>query len=73
MECGLFMGYISIALGVYILLCTLLKPKFFWESKKAIRLRKSIGENKAAIVYYVIAGIALLIGLLSLLNVINFD
>ena len=67
------MGYISIALGVYVLFCTLIKPRFFWESKKATRLRKSIGDSKAAIVYYVIAGIALLVGLLSMLGIINFD
>ncbi len=67
------MGYISIALGVYVLLCTLIKPKFFWSSKKATRLRNSIGDDKAALVYYVIAAIALLVGILGILGIINFD
>jgi len=67
------MGFLSVALGVYILLCILVKPKFFWESKKATRLRKSIGDSKAALVYYVIAGIALSVGFLSLLKIVNFD
>lgn len=67
------MGYISIALGAYVLVCTSVKPKFFWESKKAIRLRKSIGDSKAAIVYYVIAGVALIVGVLSMLGIIDFN
>ncbi len=67
------MGYISIALGIYVLVCTLAKPKFFWESKKATRLRKSIGDSKAAIVYYIIAGIALIVGVMSMLGIIDFN
>jgi formate-dependent nitrite reductase membrane component NrfD len=72
MECETYMGYLSIVLGLYVLVCTLTKPKFFWESKKAKRLRKSIGESNAAIVYYIIASVALLVGLLNRLGIINF-
>lgn len=67
------MGYISIALGVYVLVFTLTKPKFFWESKKATRLRKSIGDGNAAIVYYVIAAVALIVGVLSMMGIIDFN
>lgn len=67
------MEYISIALGAYVLICTLIKPKFFWESKKATRLRKSIGDSKAAIVYFVIAAVALFVGVLSMMGIIDFN
>lgn len=73
MECEVFMGYLSIALGVYFLFCILFKPKFFWESKKAIRLRNSIGDSKAALVYYIIVAVALGIGVLSMFGIVNFD
>ncbi len=45
---------ILLLIGVFAIICTLLKPPFYWESKKALRLRRLVGDRIATLLYLVI-------------------
>lgn len=66
--------YISIfllAAGLFAIICTVLKPPFYWESRKARRLRNLIG-NAATSVFYIVIGIFLVcFSLADLLGIIT--
>ncbi|SHI57945.1 hypothetical protein [Lutispora thermophila] len=57
-------------IGLFTTICTLLKPDFYWENRKAVALRKLVGDRIAAIFYLIIGilcigfGIAILLELL---------
>lgn len=64
-------GLILIALGLFTLICTFLKPDFYWNSRKATRMRRFIGDLGANILYYLIGAGVTLIGTLILLGVLQ--
>lgn len=71
------MEYISlILLGLFIIIHTLIKPKYFWDHRKAIAVRERFGDTATTILYLVIGGFLLilgaLIGILTALNINEF-
>lgn len=56
---------ILIIAGLFTLILTILKPGFFWNHRKAIALRKRIGDGATSIIYLVIGGFCLIVGVLS--------
>jgi len=61
---------LAITVGIYLIFGALVKPNFFWNSKKAIRLRNSFGDQTAVKIYLSISGLAILIGIFDMLNFI---
>ena len=58
------MSYFLIGAGIFTLVCTFLKPDFYWESRKAIRMRKLLGDRGASFFYY---GIGIVIIVLTII------
>ncbi|TCO79117.1 hypothetical protein [Marinisporobacter balticus] len=57
--------------GLFAIICTLKKPAFYWESRKARRLRRFIGDT-AATFFYMGMGIILVgISIFNLLGIIT--
>jgi hypothetical protein len=52
-----------IGIGTLLALLTLSRPRWFWENRKARMLRNLIGNEATAVVYLVIAGAMMWIGL----------
>ena len=48
-------GIVFIAAGIFTLVMTLLKPPFYWHSRKAMRLRRLVGDTLTSMIYIVIA------------------
>ncbi len=62
---------IFLAIGLFAIICTILKPAFYWESRKARQLRRPIG-NTATSLLYIFIGLALVgIGIGDLLGIIT--
>lgn len=60
-----------LAAGLFAIICTILKPAFHWESRKAKQLRNLIG-NTATSIFYILIGIALTcMALADLLGIIT--
>ena len=65
------MQFIFIIIGILTILGTYYKPAFYWESRKAVALRRIIGDTATEIFYYIIgigitvAGILATFGLVS--------
>lgn len=66
-----YYGLFLIAVGLFALICTFLKPDFYWNSRKATRMRRLIGDFGASLLYYLIGGVVTVIGTLILLGVIQ--
>ncbi len=49
------MSFVFLICGLFTLLLTILKPAFYWESRKARSLRRLVGDTTASIIYIVIA------------------
>ena len=68
----MFIPIFLIVVGLFAIICTVLKPAFYWESRKATRLIKLIGSTATSILYITIGillvgiGVADLFGLISL-------
>lgn len=58
---------ILILVGIFTFTCTLKKPNFFWEHRKAKFLRKIIGDRATVIFYLIISVIATVVGLLVMI------
>lgn len=56
--------------GLFSIICTILKPAFYWESRKAKQLRNLLG-NTATSVFYILIGAALTCMALAFVNFIN--
>ncbi len=67
------MGIVLVLVGVFALYGTFFKPSFYWENRKARRLRNLIGDKATSVVYYIIGMVAVVIGLLGMLNIIPFN
>lgn len=71
------MEYIfMIAFGLFTIISTAIKPRYFWEHRKARAMRKRWGDKVTTIIYFVIGGLllslGLLIGILTALDVKEF-
>lgn len=64
-------SYVFILLGLFTIWGTLAKPAFFWESRKAERTRRLIGDGPTMILYLAIGGICTLVGALAVMGVIS--
>ncbi|MDF2474303.1 MAG: hypothetical protein K0R21_2085, partial [Anaerocolumna sp.] len=63
-----------ILIGLFIIIHTLLKPKYFWEHRKAKALRNRFGDTPTTILYLIIGGLLFLLGiLLGILTVLNIN
>lgn len=67
------MGILFMVIGGFILLGTYFKPGFYWNARKAMRLRNIIGDQATAILYYAIGAVLLVLGILGQLNIINLS
>ncbi|WP_432664951.1 hypothetical protein R9X47_01650 [Wukongibacter baidiensis] len=59
---------ILIIVGIFTFTCTLKKPNFFWEHRKAKLLRKTIGDKATSIFYFTISLIITVVGLFVLIG-----
>lgn len=68
----MYISIVLLAAGLFAIICTVLKPDFYWESRKAKRLRNLIGNTGTSVLYIVIGivlscmAIADLLGLITL-------
>jgi len=65
---GIIGGIIFILIGLFSIICTIKKPNFFWESRKALRMRKLLGDKITSIFYIVVGALALGGGTIALLS-----
>lgn len=55
-------GIILLIVGIFTLAMTIMKPDFYWESRKAKSLRRLIGDKGSAIFYIALACFMLFFG-----------
>ncbi len=55
-------GIFFIAVGLFTLAMTLLKPSFYWNSRRAKRLRGLLGDGITTIFYIIIAILCIFYG-----------
>lgn len=60
------MGIFFIILGIFILVATILKLPFYWNSRKALRARRLLGDT---ITYFLYLGIGIMIEVIGILYV----
>jgi len=65
------MGYLLLAMGLFVIICTYFKPRIYWESGKARRLRRFVGDQATEIFYYLIGLFILGASILVLLDLIS--
>lgn len=56
-------GIFLIAIGLFIMAMTLIKPPLYWESRRTMRMRKMFGDALANIIYILIAIMLVFYGL----------
>ena len=54
--------------GLFAIFCTLTKPAFYWESRKAKRLRRFVGDTIATVFYLGIGIFLVGAGVINLLR-----
>ena len=67
------MGYLLLAMGLFVIICTYFKPRIYWESGKARRLRRFVGDQATEIFYYLIGIFILGFAILALLDLISLQ
>lgn len=63
------MGILLIVFAVFAISCTYFKPSFYWDSRKAARLRNLLGDLGTSIFYYAIGVMLLVFGILDVTNI----
>lgn len=64
------LGVFLLIIGLFILICTIFRLPFYWNSRKALRMRRLVGDTVTFFLYIIIgAGIGAL-GLLDILNIV---
>jgi hypothetical protein len=48
-------GIFLIAVGLFIMVMTMMKPPLYWESTRTLKLRKRFGDAIANIIYILLA------------------
>lgn len=61
-------GIILILIGVFTLVCSITKPNFYWNSRKARSMRKFVGDGMTTIIYLVLSIISIVVGIGMLLS-----
>ncbi len=64
-------GFALIIVGLFAVWGTLAKPAFFWSSRKAMGLRKLIGDGPASVVYLIIGVGVAVVGVLSMIGIVD--
>jgi uncharacterized membrane protein YedE/YeeE len=54
---------IMIGAGVIILILSIVRPAFFWNTRKALRMRRLIGDSAAMLLYIAISIFIIYIGI----------
>lgn len=67
------MGILFVVLGVVIIILTVLRLPFFWNGRKALRMRRLLGDTITMVLYVGIGIMLSTIGILELLGKISFD
>jgi uncharacterized membrane protein YidH (DUF202 family) len=65
------MGILFIVIGILILVLTILRIPFFWNARKALRMRRLLGDSLTMILYIGIGIMMGVIGILELLGKLN--
>lgn len=56
-----------ICVGLFAIIATIIKPNFYWNSRKARRFRKFFGDTVTTIIYLAIGSFAIILGITELL------
>ncbi len=64
------MGILLVAVGAFTIFCTLTKPGFYWNSRRAQRMRRFIGDGATTLLYLVIGAAVFIAGALEIFGVI---
>ena len=65
------MAYLFILAGIFTAVCTIKKPNFFWEHRKAMQLRKIIGDKATTVFYLALSFILVVFGLIEAAKIIQ--
>ncbi len=65
MQLGL-LEIILLVWGAYYLYGVIFKPAFFWERGRILRTRTIIGDQKTLILYFILALIMIIVGIIGL-------
>lgn len=57
-----------IIIGIFMIICTIKKPNFFWNNRKAMPLRNLLGDKAVAIIYIIIGIVAIVFGIYGFFN-----
>lgn len=61
---------ILIIFGLFTLVGVIVKPSFYWERGRIQRTRQIIGDKNTAILYYIIGGVMLVVGVMGMMGVL---
>lgn len=64
----MYLEILLIVIGLFAIICSILKPAFYWNSRKAMRLRRLLGDTLAS-AFYIVLGFAIII--YSIISIIN--
>lgn len=64
-------GIIILLIGLFITICTLAKPSFYWENRKALRLRRLVGDGITTILYLIIGILCIGISIANFLGIVS--
>ncbi|MBU5426613.1 hypothetical protein KQI41_09370 [Tissierella pigra] len=67
----MFLSVVFIIVGIFAVICTIFKPSFYWKSRKAIRLRRLIGDKATTILYIFIGILIIFLGVANLTGMIT--
>lgn len=65
------MNLFIIGIGLFTIICTYFKPNFYWESRKAVRMRNLLGDTYTSLLYYGIGAVVIGIGIMEIIKGIN--
>ncbi|GAB6088327.1 hypothetical protein [Alkaliphilus crotonatoxidans] len=65
------MSVAFILIGLFAITCTIIRPGFYWQSRKARQLRRLLGDTGASLVYILIGIFLIGIALADLTGMIN--
>lgn len=62
------MGYVFILLGIIGLILNTVKPSFYWNSRRVMRVRRMFGDGASTVVNYLTSLLVIILGTLLLLG-----
>ncbi|GAA0179815.1 hypothetical protein SH2C18_26250 [Clostridium sediminicola] len=67
-ENSFMIAFAFIFLAIFVSISVFKKIEYFWESKRVKLIRKALGDQRAAILYYITSAIALFLAICLLLG-----